>query len=441
MDWILQHPYCGLFLGMGMGKTLSTLTALTYLKAFGQFNKTLIIAPLSVAETVWDAEIDKWDNLKDLTYTKVLGSKAKREAALLENVDIYLINRENVKWLVEKYQRSWPFDLVVIDELSSFKDQGSQRFKALRKVRPKIKRLIGLTGTPAPNTLQDLWPQMYIIDQGESLEKTITKYRHKYFRPGRSSGHIVYDYVLLPGAKEAIYEKIGDNVVSMKAKDHLDLPPRVDNIYKVEMSGNELKQYKYLEREYVLSLEEGDVVASNAAVLSNKLLQMANGAIYDEEGQVQVIHGQKLEALERIIEDAQGEPVLVFYQYKHDLKRILEKFPEAKLLDIKAGDVKKWNNKEIPIMLAHPQSAGHGLNLQAGGHIAVWFGITWSLEYYQQANARLDRQGQTESVVIHHIITKGTVDEIALKRLSGKAQGQDELLEAVKAEIEKARRN
>lgn len=432
VNWILQHPYCGLFLGMGMGKTLSTLTALTYLKSFDQIHKVLLIAPLSVAQTVWDAEIKKWDNLQSLTYVKVIGSAKQREAALLEDVDIYIINRENIKWVVEKFQKRWPFETIVIDELSSFKDSKSQRFKALRKIRPKVKRLIGLTGTPAPNSLRDLWPQMYLIDQGERLEKFKTHYERLYFD---DDPYRKYTKYLKPGAADEIYKKIDDIVISMKARDHLNLPESIINIYEVEMTPKEKAQYEFLKQNYVLSLDESDIIASNAAVLSNKLLQMANGAIYDEDGETKSIHDQKLEALERIIEDAQGEPVLIFYQYKHDLARIQKQFPEATLFNANAGHVDAWNNKALPILLAHPQSAAHGLNLQAGGHIIVWFGLTWSLELYQQANARLDRQGQTETVIIHHIVTKDTVDAIAIDRLQEKTDGQNELLDALKADI------
>lgn len=398
-----------------------------------------MIAPLSVAKKTWTDEIEKWDHLQHLTFSKILGNEKKRLEALNKKADVYLINRENVEWLVNYYQRAWPFKTVIIDELSSFKSNSAKRFKALKKVRPKMERVIGLTGTPSPNTLLDLWPQIYLLDQGERLGKTITQYRNKYFVPAQKNGHIVYSWKLIPGAEEAIYEKISDICVSMKAKDYLNLPPRTDNIVKIELSDSDKRKYKELEREYVLELSDSDVVASNAATLSNKLLQLSNGAIYDENGEAKEIHSKKLEALESIIEEAQGQPVLVFYQYKHDLERILKKFKEAKNLDVSDGDIEKWSDGQIPILLAHPQSAGHGLNLQKGGHIIVWFGLTWSLEYYQQANARLDRQGQTAPVIVHHLITQDTIDEQVIKSLQNKKVGQDALMSAVKAKIEEYR--
>lgn len=441
INWILANPYAGLFLDMGMGKTLSTLSAATYLFDFEIIHKVLVIAPLNVAQQTWSDEIEKWTHLQHLTYAKILGTAKEREAALSEDVDIYLINRENVVWLVERFEKEWPFDMVVIDELSSFKDQKSKRFKALRKVRPRIKRVVGLTGTPAPNSLLDLWPQMYLLDRGERLGKNITRYRSQYFVPDRMNGHVVYSYRLIPGSDDMIYSKIDDICVSMKAKDYLNLPKRIDNTVNIELSKKDMAKYKELEKEYVLSLDESDIVASNAAVLSNKLLQMANGAIYDEEGSTQVIHEAKLDRLEQIVDDSQGQPILVFYSYKHDLERIQQRFKQAKLLDVKAGDIEKWNSKEIPILLAHPQSAGHGLNLQKGGHIIVWFGMIWSLEFYQQANARLDRQGQTDPVIVHHLVAKGTVDEIAMARLASKEVNQDALLESIKAKLNEWRQS
>lgn len=398
-----------------------------------------MIAPLSVAEKTWTDEIVKWDHLNHLTFSKVLGSQKKRLEALNKKADVYLINRENVEWLVNHYQRRWPFKTVIIDELSSFKSSSAKRFKALRKVRPMMDRVIGLTGTPSPNGLLDLWPQIYLLDQGERLGKTITQYRNKYFVPDQKNGHIVYSWRLVPGAEEAIYKQISDICVSMKAKDHLNLPQRTNNVVNVDLSKKDRRRYKELEREYVLELEESDVVASNAATLSNKLLQLANGAVYDEFGDWWVIHQEKLNALERIIEDVQEQPVLVFYQYKHDLERIQKKFKQAKKLDVNAGDIQDWNDGKIPLLLAHPQSAGHGLNLQNGGHIIVWFGLTWSLEYYQQANARLDRQGQKQPVIIHHIVTKNSIDEQVIKALQNKEVGQEALMSAVKARIREAK--
>ncbi len=440
-DWILDHPYCALFLDMGLGKSLTTLTAIDeLLNTFEVIENVLVIAPLSVAEKTWSDEIEKWDHLNHLSFSKVLGSQKQRLAALAKKADVYLINRENVEWLVDYYRKDWPFKTVIIDESSSFKSPSAKRFKALRKVRPMIERLVELTGTPSPNNLMDLWSQIYLLDQGERLGKTITAFRNHYFTPASQNGHIVYSWALLPGAEEAIYKKISDICVSMKAKDYLKLPPRTNNVIEVELSDVDWKKYKELERHYVLELEESDVVASNAATLSNKLLQMANGCIYDENGEAKQIHEKKLDALERIIEEAQGQPVLVFYQYKHDLARIRERFKQAKVLDVSAGDIKKWNEGKIPVLLAHPQSAGHGLNLQAGGHIIVWFGLTWSLEFYQQANARLDRQGQQNPVIVHHLVAKGTIDEDVMKALETKEVGQEALMVAVKARIHEYRR-
>lgn len=440
-DWILDHPYCALFLDMGLGKSLTTLTAIDeLLNTFEVIENVLVIAPLSVAEKTWSDEIEKWDHLNHLTFSKVLGSRQQRMAALAKKADVYLINRENVEWLVDHYRKDWPFRTVIIDESSSFKSPSAKRFKALRKVRPMIERLVELTGTPSPNNLMDLWSQIYLLDQGERLGKTITAFRNHYFTPASQNGHIVYSWALLPGAEEAIYKKISDICVSMKAKDYLKLPPRTNNVIEVELSGADWKKYKELERHYVLELEGSDVVASNAATLSNKLLQMANGCIYDENGEAKPIHEKKLDALERVIEESQGQPVLVFYQYKHDLSRIQERFKQAKVLDVSAGDIKKWNEGKIPVLLAHPQSAGHGLNLQAGGHIIVWFGLTWSLEFYQQANARLDRQGQQNPVIVHHLVAKGTIDEDVMRALETKEVGQEALMASVKARINEYRR-
>lgn len=410
------------------------------LNVFEVIDNVLIIAPLSVADKTWTDEMEKWDHLKHLTFSKILGPKAQREAALRKKADVYLINRENVEWLVDHYKQRWPFKTVIIDELSSFKSPQAKRFKALRKVRPYMERVIGLTGTPSPNSLMDLWSQIYLLDQGERLGKTITQYRNKYFVPAQKNGHIVYSWHLIPGAEEAIYEKISDICVSMKAKDYLQLPPRTDNIVEIPLSPASERKYKELEREYVLELEEADIVASNAATLSNKLLQLSNGCIYDENGDPREIHQEKLDALERIVEEAQGQSVLVFYQYKHDLARIQQRFKRAKALDVAAGDIKQWNEGNIHLLLAHPQSAGHGLNLQQGGHIIVWFGLTWSLEYYQQANARLDRQGQMNPVIVHHLVTKGTIDENVMEALQTKKVGQEALMAAVKAKIDEYRR-
>jgi SNF2 family DNA or RNA helicase len=436
---IIDHPAAGLFLDMGMGKTVSTLTAVAdLLHDSFEVSKVLVIAPLRVAEDTWSRETEKWDHTQYLKVSKVLGKESKRIDALTATADIYVINRENVEWLVNHYGRKWPFDMVVIDELSSFKSPKARRFRALKKVRPFIKRLVGLTGTPAPNTLLDLWPQIYLLDQGERLGKTITGYRDRYFQPGQRDGNIVYSWKLKPEAEQAIHGKISDICISMTAKDWLDLPKRIDNVVKVPLSHKAKENYKQLERDLLLPLTDADVVANTAAVLSNKLLQMANGAVYDENKGVQEIHEAKLEALEDIMEAANGKPVLVFYTYQHDLARIQAKFKKAKKLE-GSEDIESWNKGEIEMLLAHPASAGHGLNLQAGGHIIVWFGLTWSLELYQQANARLDRQGQKNRVIVHHLVAEGTMDEKVMSALKHKAVGQDALLDAVKARIERYR--
>jgi len=436
---ILELPATGLFLDMGMGKTVCTLTAIEEL-LFDRFDvsRVLVIAPLRVAEDTWSCEAEKWDHLKYLRIAKVLGSESNRIKALDSPADIWVINRENVEWLVTYYGKNWPFDMVVIDELSSFKSPKARRFRALRKVRPLIKRLVGLTGTPAPNGLIDLWPQMYLLDQGERLGKTVTGYRGRYFEPGKRDPnlHIVYSWNPKPEAEEAIHRKLSDICVSVSAEDWLELPERINNTIEVKISPVAWEKYKQLERDLLLPFSGGDVVANTAAVLSNKLLQLANGAVYDENGGVKEIHEAKLTALEDVLEAANGKPVLVFYWYQHDLDRLRRYFPKARTLD-SAKDIKDWNDGQIPMMLVHPASAGHGLNLQAGGHIIVWFGLTWSLELYQQANARLDRQGQQHGVIVHHLVAKNTVDEDVMRALSGKAAGQNALLEAVKARIEK----
>jgi SNF2 family DNA or RNA helicase len=421
---------------MGMGKTVSTLTAVAdLLHDSFEVKKVLVIAPLRVAEDTWSRETEKWTHTQYLKVSKVLGKESKRIEALKQQADLYVINRENVEWLVDYYKKDWPFDMVVIDELSSFKSPKARRFRALRKVRPFIKRIVGLTGTPAPNSLLDLWPQLYLLDQGERLGKTISGYRDRYFQPDQRERNIVYSWRLKPEAENAIHQKIADICISMQAKDWLDLPERINNVVRIPLNPKAREKYKQLEKDLLLPFAEGDVVADTAAVLSNKLLQMANGAVYDENKGVQEIHDAKLSALEDIIEAANGKPVLVFYTYQHDLARIQAHFKKATKLET-SDDIEKWNKGEIEMMLAHPASAGHGLNLQAGGHIVVWFGLTWSLELYQQANARLDRQGQQHRVIIHHLVTEGTMDEKVMSALEHKAVGQDALLEAVKAKIE-----
>lgn len=414
------------------------MTALDLLKYdYFDVDKILIIAPLRVAEDTWPREIDKWDHLRHLTISKVLGSVAQRRKALKADADLYVINRENVEWLVTEFGSEWPFDTVIIDELSSFKSSESKRFRALRRVRPMIRRVIGLTGTPAPNSLMDLWAPMYLIDQGKRLGKTITGYRDRYFDPGKRDGHIVYDWKQKKESEARIYEAIGDIAVSMKNEDWLDMPERIDRVIPVKMSDASRQLYKQLERDLLLSFVDGDVVANTAAVLSNKLLQMANGAVYDENRAVKEIHEAKLDALEDIIEAANGHPVLVFYSYKHDLYRLKKRFPQIRELGKGNEGIAEWNAGNTPLLAVHPKSAGHGLNLQDGGSIIVWYGLTWSLEEYQQANARLHRQGQLRSVIIHHLVTEGTMDEQVMAALESKAAGQDALMDAVKARIER----
>jgi SNF2 family DNA or RNA helicase len=434
----IDQPAVGLLLEMGLGKTVSVLTAIqALLYDYFDVSKVLVIAPLRVAQSTWSGEIEKWDHLRGLRLSKVLGNEKQRIEALNQPADLYIINRENTEWLVNYYGRKWPFDMVVIDELSSFKNPKSKRFRALRKVRPLIKRVVGLTGTPAPNGLIDLWSQIYLLDQGERLGKTLTGYRDRYFDPGRRNQNIVFEWVPKPFAEERIYEKISDICVSMKAEDWLRLPERIDNVIEVELPEKAKNQYNQLEKNLILPLLDSDVTAANAAVLTNKLLQMANGAIYDEFGEAKEIHDTKLEALEEVVEAANGKPVLVAYSYRHDLDRIKNRLRKynPRMLD-NDQDVRDWNAGKIQVLLLHPASGGHGLNLQAGGNIIVWFGLTWSLEWYQQTNARIHRQGQTERVIVHHIVAKGTMDEQVLKALTGKAATQEDLMEAVKARIE-----
>lgn len=440
---IIDHEAAGLFLDMGLGKTVSTLTAVNLLmNVYMEVTKVLVIAPKRVAKDTWTTECEKWEHLHGLRVSRVLGTEKKRKAALKADADIYVINRENVVWLVAQLKGWWPFDMIVIDELSSFKSNTAARFKALRQVRPMTSRVVGLTGTPAPNGLIDLWPQMYLLDMGERLEKTITAYRAKYFRPGRTNGQVVFDYKPNTGSEDAIYKRISDICISMKAEDYLDLPDMIEIPVEVSMNERQMAQYEKFEEEQVLKLqEEGDISAVNAAALSNKLLQYANGAIYDTERNIHELHEAKLDALEEIVEAANGSPVLVFYSFRHDVARILKRLKAYHPKEIGGQeDIQAWNEGKITVMMAHPASAGHGLNLQKGGHIMVWFGLPWSLELYQQANARLHRQGQSQPVRNYIIMTKGTMDADVRKALSGKTDRQDALMEAVKARIEKWRK-
>lgn len=440
INHVLENNSAGLFLDMGMGKTVSTLTAIDDLLVLDEISKVLVIAPKRVAEDTWSTEVEKWDHLKDLRVSKILGTSKQRLEAIKEDADIYVISRDNVAWLVDNFFNDWKWDMCVIDELSSFKSNSAKRFKALRKVRPYFKRIVGLTGTPAPNSLIDLWPQMYLLDGGERLGKTITGYRDRYFKPGQRNGYVVYNWNLREGSEEQIQQKISDICISMKAKDYLVLPDRIDNRIEISLSAKAEQTYRALEKDLFMELDGQDITATNAAVLTNKLLQIANGAIYSESKEIVEIHREKIDRLEEIIDTACGKPILVFYNFKHDYKRIAEMLDKNKItyqsLET-SEDIAKWNNGEIQVVLLHPASAGHGLNLQYGGNIIVWFGLTWSLELYQQANARLHRQGQKETVIIHHLIAKGTVDEDVMKVLEDKESNQDALLEAVKARFQR----
>lgn len=436
-NFILQHPISAVFLDMGLGKSIITLTAIfdLVLDSF-LIRKVLVIAPLRVARDTWPFEIEKWDHLKGMTYSVAIGTEQERKFALMRNVDVYIINRENVDWLVNKSGLPFDFDMVVVDELSSFKAYSSKRFKALRRVRPKVKRIVGLTGTPSGNGLMDLWAEIGILDMGQRLGRFITHYRNKFFTPEKRNQLVVFSYKPLPGAEDEIYRLISDITISMKNTDYIKLPELVMNEIPVWLSEKEQKVYDTMKRDLILSLEGRDIDAANAAALSGKLLQMANGAVYDENGGVAHLHDRKLDALEDIIEAANGKPVLVAYWFKHDLERILNCFPAVKLDS--AASIRRWNDGTIPLAVIHPASAGHGLNLQAGGSTLVWFGLTWSLELYQQTNARLWRQGQKDTVVIHHIITKGTIDEDVIRALKRKDKVQTALIDAVKANLKEA---
>ena len=457
VEHIITHPFCGVFLDMGLGKTVSTLTAINYLMFdYLEINSVLVIAPKRVAESVWQEEAEKWDHLKHLSFSKIIGSAKQRISAVMDTkADIYIISRDNVAWLCALYGGGkLPFDMVVIDELSSFKSYKSERFKALRGARPYLKRLVGLTGTPAPNGLIDLWPQIYLMDRGERLEKTISRYREKYFRPGQTNGHVVYSYDLMSDSEYLIHKKIEDICISMKANDYLEMPERTDNYIKLKMPEQIKKQYDDFEKNKVLDLFKSEqeyldnadkwvdkpveINAVNAAALLNKLLQFANGAVYDENRKVFPIHDIKLEALKEIIEDANGQSVLVAWTFQFDRDRIMDYLKKYKPRELKTNkDIEDWNAGKIQVMLAHPASAGHGLNIQAGGNLIVWFGQTWSLELYQQFNARLYRQGQKNHVVINHLILQGTHDEDVIRALKNKDKKQNALMNSIKAKIDK----
>jgi len=436
IDYIIRNKESGIFLDMGLGKTVITLTAIEELM-YNSFEvkRVLVVAPLRVARDTWSGECDKWDHLKHIKMSLILGDERERIRAINRNADIYVINRENLAWLIDHYGKSFPYDMVVLDELSSFKDSSSKRFRKMKSVRPFIKRIVGLTGTPAPNGLLDLWPQIYLLDMGKRLGRYISAYRNEYFVPDKRNGQVIYSYKPRPYAEREIYKKINDLCVSMKAADYIKMPDRVDNFIEVKMSDNEKRLYDRLERDTLLPFSDGDIDAVNAAALATKLLQMANGAVYDENKIVKHIHNKKLEALEDLYEAANGKPVLIFYMYKHDRDRIKALIgQDARELD-SARDIADWNAGRIKAAIAHPASTGHGLNLQSGGSTIIWFGLTWSLELYQQANARLWRQGQKETVIVHHLVTKDTIDEQVMKVLQKKEKGQSALMNAVKARL------
>lgn len=439
-NFIINHPIAAILLDMGMGKTSIVLTAIMKL-LYDRFevSKVLIIGPLRVARTTWPEEIKKWDHLDGLRFSVVVGTAAERRMALSTDADVYIINRENVPWLINESGFPFDYDMVVIDELSSFKSWQSKRFKALMKVRPSVKRIVGLTGTPSSNGLMDLFAEFKVLDMGHRLGRFIGQYREAYFKPDRMNGPIVYTYKLQNGAEDAIYKKISDITISMKATDHLNMPELISSEYRVYLNDKEMKKYEELKTELVMQLPEKEITAANAASLSGKLSQLANGAIYDDEGGVNAFHERKIDALEDLIEAANGKPVLVAYWFKHDLARITERMDQLKVNYEKLDSdesIRKWNSGKLQVGLIHPASAGHGLNLQSGGNCLVWFGLTWSLELYQQTVARLWRQGQTSGTVsVIHIVTDGTVDERILKALEAKDSTQAALIDAVKAEV------
>ena len=440
VGYIESHPIAAVLLDMGLGKTSITLTALADL-LFDSFevHKILITAPLRVAKNTWSAEIEKWDHLKGLKYSVAVGTAAERIAALKAEADIYIINRENVQWLIAESGIPFDFDMLVIDELSSFKNHQTKRFKALMRVRPKVKRIVGLTGTPSSNGLMDLFAEFRLLDMGERLGRFIGQYRTAYFQPDKRNGQIIFSYKPLPRAEKQIYDKISDITISMKSTDHLQMPKLISSGYEVQLSDKERCKYDSLKSDLVLELADGEITATNAASLSGKLSQMANGAVYDDKQEVIEIHSRKLDALEDIIESMNGRPLLVAYWFRHDLDRISERLNSLHIpfskLDTTAS-IKRWNSGELPVALIHPASAGHGLNLQSGGSSLVWFGLTWSLELYQQTVARLWRQGQElETVVVQHIITKGTIDKRIIKALELKDTSQSALIDAVKANL------
>ena len=433
-DFILAHKVSALFLDCGLGKTITTLTAINELMYDSfEISKVLIIAPLRVAQSTWKDEIEKWDHLNLLRYSIVVGDEKERLKALKQNSDIYIINRENVDWLVTKSGIDFNFDMLVIDELSSFKSHTSKRFKSLLKIRPYFERVVGLTGTPSSNGLMDLWAEFRVLDLGERLGRYITHYRNEYFLPDKRNGAVIFSYKPQPNAEERIYRRLADMTISMKSTEYLKMPELILNELEINLDEEDQMKYKKFKKEMVMTIQEKEIDAINAASLSNKLIQLANGSIYDEDKKFYEVHNKKLDKLEEIIESANGKPVLVAYWFKADKERIEKRF---KVREIKtADDIKQWNMGMINLALIHPASAGHGLNLQSGGSTLVWFSLTWSLELYQQTNARLYRQGQKDTVVIHHLITKNTIDEDIMKSIKRKDKTQEALMKAVKARI------
>lgn len=429
IDFIYNTPKCAVWAGLGLGKTITTLTAITDLLDSFSVSKVLIIAPLRVANSVWHIEAKRWVHTKDLTFSIVTGSEKERISALFKSADIYIINRENVQWLVEYYKTKWPYDLVVIDESSSFKSASSQRFKALKKVRTLTDRMVQLTGTPSPNGLIDIWSQMFLLDGGERLGKTMSAYKMRFFQ----TGHNGYTLKPVKNADKIIHKLIDDIVISLNVEDYLEMPERIDTVMRVNIPPTRLAEYKQLEREFLIQINDNEIVAYNAATLAGKLLQYCNGAMYtDELKNWTEIHTAKLDALDEILEDNQDENLLIAYNYKTDLIRLKTRYPDAVVLDNDPDIITRWNNGEIKMLLAHPASAGHGLNLQHGGSIIVWFGLNWSLELYQQFNGRLHRQGQTKPVRIVHIVADGCIDDKVMRAIENKAQTQQHLIDALK---------
>ena len=437
-DFILSHPIAGVFLDMGLGKSVVTLSAIQEL-LFDRFEirKVLIIAPLRVARDTWPDELMKWDHLKDIRWSVAIGTESQRYEALQRDADLYLINRENVKWLVCDSGLPFDYDMIVVDELSSFKSPKAARFRALRKARPSVRRIVGLTGTPSSNGLMDLWAEINVLDMGERLGRYIGRYRETYFVPDKRNAQVVFSYKPREDAEDAIYKKISDITISMRCEDYIRMPERVDNMVYVHLSDEEMALYRTLRKELILQLPDGEIDAKDAKTVTGKLLQMANGAVYNEDGGYSHIHDRKLDALEDLIESANGKPVMVAYTYRHDLERILTRFPQARVIR-ESADIQEWNAARIPVAVIHPESAGYGLNLQQGGSTLIWFGLPWKLEAYLQTNFRLYRSGQPDrSVVIHHILAKSTLDEKVMRSLHEKNASQAALLDAVRADIRK----